>query len=262
MTMFCATGCQRALSLSIPLVNLGDCPPLPMEKLVKALQTAPGRRPSRPTCVVYHVGHHGLLRREPQFDLAMLLDPDICGGRTLTLEPGLRRAWYGGSGGRRSAASGYAAADETHARSFVAFSQRKMLTRQILVPGLSPPSSTVTSGEQLDGDQAAAALTRLHRFESRRASSVQAGSLSLALSWTTPHVEPLITYHPGGGCCAASLACTRVEKLDPHVFACLHALLAALHPVHLGDISGRTPMSNLLLNHLVAQRSLLVPRIN
>jgi hypothetical protein len=54
------------------------------------------------------------------------------------------------------------------------------------------PHTIVTNEEQLDGDQAAPfVLTRSHRFESHRASSVQSSSSMLAWSLTTPHVEPL-----------------------------------------------------------------------
>jgi hypothetical protein len=74
----------------ILLVYLGNYPPLAMEKLVKALQTVPARRSSRPTCVVHRVGCYGLLRREPQFDLAVLLDPDVLWRRTFALGPGRR----------------------------------------------------------------------------------------------------------------------------------------------------------------------------
>jgi hypothetical protein len=137
MTTFCAAGCQRDLHLYILLFSLGNRPPLAMEKLVKALQTVPARRPSRPTasCIVLaFTGCCGANHNSTWLCCQTLL---FCGGAPSPWDQaGEKRAWWIMWASQRCFS--YASVNDTHARSFAAFLQGKLLTRQILVPGPVP----------------------------------------------------------------------------------------------------------------------------
>jgi hypothetical protein len=90
MTTFCTAGCQRDLHLYITLSLSWQLSTACHGKACEGFADCSGPSAVSANRIVHRVGCYGLLRREPQFNWAVLPDPDVLWRHTFALGPGRR----------------------------------------------------------------------------------------------------------------------------------------------------------------------------